>query len=447
VFLSGIGLVWGVLRELIWGLDVALLVAAVIDLRLTPPPDRLEIDRELPERAGLSREFRRVLRIAHPRAGGLRVRVHEQFPSSFEVLRRWEEEGEVEGVSDDPTGGEDRAHFDRSGHTELVRVYRSSLRGLFRFGDLRVRVRGRFGLVERQARVSGPQEIAVEPALTGLRRTLRLAASDRWFDLGVRLLRQRGGETEFESLREYVPGDEVRRVDWKAFARRGKPMVRQYQVERGQELILLVDGGRRMRASGSEGRGLGWTKLDWAIDTALQLAAVALSKGDRVGGAIFDRRLKVWVAPARRGRQLSRLSEAFFPQQPTANDADLARALRELAVRHRRRATVLVVSDVADPLSIDHQRRALAAASRRHRIIFAALDDPEVRAAAAGEGVGAAERAAALDLVEDRRRALRLLAGSGARVLDALPAELAAPMLAAWLEERRGEGRGVGRRA
>ena len=425
-----------------WILDALLVVAAAIDFFLTPRPDRLEIDRHLPERVGLSREFRRELRLVDRRAAGLQVRVHEQFPAPFAVRRRSVDGVEVEVDGEDPTGGEDVGRFDATGEVRFTRVYRSHLRGLFRFGDLRVRVRGRLGLIERQRRLAGPQELAVEPALEGLSRTLQLAASDRWFDLGVRLLRQRGGEMEFESLREYVPGDEVRRVDWKAFARRGKPMVRQYQIERGQELILLVDGGRRMRAAGSGGKSTGWTKLDWAIDTALQLGAVALSKGDRVGAALFDRRLRKWVAPARRGRQLSRLIEALFPQQPTADDADLARALRELAARHRRRATVLIISDVADPLSVDIQRRALAAASRRHRIVFAALDDPEVRAAAKGEGVSAAERAAALDLIEDRRRALRLLSGSGARVLDALPADAAAPLLAAWLEERQGAGRG-----
>ena len=253
----------------------------------------------------------------------------------------------------------------------------------------------------------------------------------------MRLLRRRGGETDFESLREYVHGDDVRRVDWKAFARRGKPMVRQYQVERGQELVLLVDCGRRMRITTAHGRLRGWTKLDWAIDAALELAAVALSKGDRVGGAAFERGLTTWVAPAKSGRQLTRLSRSLFGLQPSAHDSDLARALRELAVRHRRRATVILISDVADPYSVDAQRRALASASKRHRLVFAALDDPGLRAAAGGTGAAPPVRAAALELMGDRRRALRALAGTGVRVLDTLPAEAAAPLLAAWLDERR----------
>jgi uncharacterized protein (DUF58 family) len=326
--------------------------------------------------------------------------------------------------------------LDQDGRCTLARRHRAHLRGHFALGDLRVRVRGPWGLVERQCRFEGELEIAVEPALLRLSETLRLAASDRWQDLGVRTLRRRGVSMEFESLREYVPGDELRHLDWKAFARRGKPMVRSYQVERGQELILLVDCGRRMRAPGGAGERAAWTKLDWALDAALELAAVALAKGDRVGAAAFERELVAYVPPDRGARALARLSGALFPLQASEKDGELGHALRALAVRHRRRATVVVLSDVADPLSLDEQRTALRAASRRHRVIFAALDDPELRAAAESDA-DPALRAAALELAAERTRSLRALATSGARVLDALPAEAAAPMLAAWLDERR----------
>ncbi|MCZ6596781.1 MAG: DUF58 domain-containing protein [Planctomycetota bacterium] len=427
-------------------LDAGLLVAAGLDWFLTPAPKRCIVERTVPETVGLSNRFERRtrLRFDPPTSRPLEVEVHEEFPPAFEVCARTGRGGleelsgaaGVAGDSGDPSGGPDLAVL-KDGEVEIVRIYRSHVRGVHRLGDLRLRIRGPLGLVERQRRLYGSQHVAVEPALTNLKQTLRLAASERWFDLGVRKLRRRGGRTEFESLRDYVQGDDPRHVDWKAFARRGKPTVRQFQEERGQELILVVDCGRRMRATTVRGRRRGWTKLDWALDAALQLAAVALSKGDRVGAAAFDQRIHVFVAPARSSRQLARLNGALFHLQPGEGASDLERALRELAVRHRRRALVIVLSDVADPFSVDHQRRALAAASKRHRLIFAALDDPSVRSAAAGEDVSAAERAAALELVEDRRLALRRLAVIGVRVLDALPAEAAGPLLAAWLDERR----------
>ena len=407
----------------------------------TPDPASLSVERELPIRVGLGRTFERTLRVAGKGVGGLRCEVHESFPGPFIVVSR-----SVDGSSAppargaggdgfDPSGGPDRGRFEGE-EIAFARALCSRRRGVFRFGAVRVALRGRLGLVVRQSRWLGTQEIAVLPALDGLDRTLRLAASERWRDLGVRLLRRGGGETEFESLRSYVPGDDVRRVDWKAFARRGRPMVRTYQVERGQELFLLVDAGRRMRIVCEDGEGRGWTKLDWALDAALQLAAVALGRGDRVGCAAFTHGLEGFTAPARGSRQLERLLQSLFHRQASTEEADLSRALRELAIRHRRRATVVVLSDVADPLSVDAQRRALAAAARHHRIVFCALDDPDLRGAL-DPGARADLRAAAFELAAARVRSFRRLRGTGIRVLDPLPAEAAAPLLSAWLAERR----------
>ena len=234
-------------------------------------------------------------------------------------------------------------------------------------------------------------------------------------------------------------GDDIRSVDWKAFARRGKPIVREYQEERGQELILLLDCGRRMAATTASGRLRGWTKLDHALDAGLQLAAIALQRGDRVGALAFDDRVRTWVPPRRGARQVSRLFEALFDIEPRETAFDLARALREVAIRHRRRATIAILSDVADPLSIEHQSRALSHGSRNHSILLAALDDPSLRDAAEGPPGNhpRAVRAAAMHLAGERRASLRRLAAPGVRVIDTLPAEAAGPLLAAWLEARR----------
>lgn len=439
--------------------DLGALALVAIDLLFTPRPERLGVARRLPRTAGLSNAFTRALVVdpapAGGRASGLRFEVSEEFPACFEVVARSVATADgtqrAEPDRGDPSGGPDAGVLG-DGELVLERDYRSRLRGVHALGDLRLRLRGPLGLVERTARMGGEQTIAIEPALAGLKRTLKLAASERWWELGVRKLRRRGGQTEFESLRQYVHGDDVRRIDWKAFAKRGRPTVRQYQEERGQELVLLIDSGRRMRATAAEDRLRGWNKLDWAIDAALELAAVALQKGDRVGIAVFDARIRAFVAPTRGARQLARLREAVFHLHPSEAESDLGRALREVAARYRRSAMVVVLSDVADPLSVDAQRRALASASKRHRLVFAGLDDPSLRRIADGLPAPRAEdadvldedplpavalRAAAFELIEDRRRALRRLAGSGVRVLDAVPAEAAGPLLAAWLDERR----------
>ncbi len=426
-----------------WGLDLALLLACAIDFLRTPSPSRLDVARSLPARAGLTMEFQRVVELRGLLGAGLRVELREEFSPDLEVVTRtWEGRAGAAPVAQDPTGGADSARVqpdgERAAVTRLIRVYRSRRRGVQQVGALRLRLTGPLGLVQRQAMLHGEQQLAIEPALVDLDSILALAASERWQDLGLRQLRRRGGASEFESLRDYVAGDDPRLVDWKAFARKGRPIVREFQAERGQELLLLVDAGRRMASVTSEGATSGWTKLDHALDSALELAAVALQAGDRVGIAVFDSRLRVYVPPARGRRQFPRLREAVFSELPAGVETDLARALREVSVLHRRRANVIVISDVADPLSVPLQRAALSSGSRRHKLILATLDDPALRRVTEGSWEARpAERAAAFALEEERHQALVGLRRSGARVLDSLPAESAGTLLRAWLETRR----------
>jgi len=438
-----VGAVWLPQVRFVIALSLGLLLLfMVFDMLLTPSPRRLEVQRRMPERVGLSNDFERVVSIeADSQLGfkeGLELELWEECSPALEVRARTQSGQSEPPAPGDPTGGPDHGTLPRSGVLELTRVYRASRRGIEGVGDLRVRLTGPLGLVQRQVRLTGELTVAVEPALLGLSNTLRLAASERWRDLGVRHVRRRGGLTEFESLRDYVHGDDVRQVDWKAFARRGRPTVREYQEEHGQELLLLVDSGRRMGATTAEGAERGWTKLDHALDTALQIAAVALDRGDRVGVCVFDASLRAFVPPGRGARQLARLSRAVFDIQHSTLDSDLEGALREVGVRQRRRAMLLILSDVADPLSVDSQRRALQVGARHHKVLFAGLDDPSLRHAAEGRGgERTAVRAAALGLVAEREAGLRQLARSGVRVLDTLPAEAAAPLLAAWLDARR----------
>ena len=437
--------VWAPARAVVGALDVLLLGLLVVEFLRTPSPACLDVERDVPTKVGLDVEFGRVLRVRTagcPALAGRAVELREAFPADFEVRGCTVDGRAAPPVSGDPTGGPDRGRLPEVGGVlELERRYRGRVRGARSVGDLRLRVRSPLGLLQRQARFRGPQEILVQPALNGLRRTLRLVAAERWRDLGVRALQRRGGMTEFESLRDYVHGDDVRLVDWKAFARRGRPTVREFQVERGQELVLLVDCGRRMAPRIAEGPGRGWSKLDHALDAALELAAVALQEGDRVGLLAFDAGVRAWVPPHRGSRALAGMIDAVFDLEARGVEANLERALREVAIRHRRRALLVVLSDVADPRSLERQRAILAQAGRRHRVVFAALDDPSVRAVADGarepSPADSALRAAAAHLCLERRRGLERLAGVGVRVLDALPAEAAGSLLAEWLGARR----------
>ncbi len=427
-----------------WLVLLALLGAALVDFQRLIAARSISVQRTTPTRIGLSQEFARTLTLSAPKSRFLDVEVREQFPASFTVSSRT-----TQGVSQsapaalDPTGGPDSATIAADGSARLERSYRPARRGVEALGEVRLRVSGPLGLLQREKRFAARQEIRVRPALASLRRTLKLAESERWRDLGVHRLHRMGGQVEFESLRDYAHGDDRRHVDWKASARRGRPTVRQFDVERGQELWILIDCGRRMDARTSAAGLKGWSKLDHGLDAALELAGVALDRGDRVGALAFDDSLRAFV-PSRRGRaQFARLEEALFGLSARERESDLARALREVAVRSPRRALVLIVSEVADPLSSAEQCAALASASRRHRVIFAALDDPDLDDDASFSAASfsaldrAALRAAAFAARAERDAALAVLRTSGARVLRALPAESAGLMLGAWLDERR----------
>lgn len=422
---SAIALAWPAVSLLLWAIDGLLLGTALVDLIWVLREPTPAVERRIPRRAGLGRRFVRVLELeTQP---GRPLRVHEEYGPLLERL-------------DDGAALEVTA--DAQGRSRIETPFQARVRGVHAFARLRIAKRSALGLWWRQTLYAGTQTLEIEPPLTRLRETLELAASERWRDPGVKYLRRRGGLSEFESLREHVTGDDVRLVDWKAFAKRGRPIVREFQEERGQELILLFDCGRRMALPGGEpatdagqGQLFGWTKLDHALDTGLQLAAVALRQGDRVGAMAFGAGVLRWVAPARSSKQLERLRDALFDLCVSEDEPPLDRILAELALRHRRRAYVVIFSDIADPLSLSEQRRALSAASRRHTLLFVALDDPELRAARRS---GDAWLAAAVEeLRAERAAGARALEGGGVRVLDALPAESALPLLSAWLALRR----------
>lgn len=428
-------------------IDLALILGVTVEWFRTPRVESLEVERDLPIRIGLGRTSERRLRLRLPEGtprrhrSEYRVWVHEATPLEVEAVpsEGATAHGGNREASDEvpPEGGE----LDSGTTLELVRTYRFRRRGRHAFGPLRIRLQSPWGWIERTSRWNGQASVDVEPALPGLARALELSASDRWQDLGVRRLPRRGGRTEFESLRRWVAGDDRRQVDWKATARRGFVTVRESREERGQELWIAVDLGRPMAEAGAVSPSpdyAGWTRLDHALDAALTLASIALQQGDRVGIVAFDRRTRVSVA-ARRGKaHFATLKGRVFDLQPSPGPSDVGRALRELGTRHRRRAVVVVLSEVEDPLSAESQRRGLEHAAGHHRVVFAGFEDRGLLEASRGGHGDPRRRLAAAMEHGDRERAFGTLGKGRVRVLAPLPADACGQLLGAWLSARRG---------
>jgi uncharacterized protein (DUF58 family) len=395
--------------------DLLLAGAAFLDWLLTPAARRVGAVRLTPDRLSVLSAQPVALLVRNRSAMALRVRVRDGVPESFDR--------DAEELSGTVTPeGEARWEYRVTPRT----------RGAFAWGPIHLRYRSPLGLWEVQARLDAPGRSPVYPSLAALDRYHLLARANRLETLGIRKVRLRGGAWEFESLRDYAPGDDVRLIDWKATARRRKVIVRNQEAERNQTVLLLVDCGRLMNAEVD-----GVAKLDHAVNTALLLAHVALARGDRVGLCTFSRAVHAWVAPRGHRAQMRLLTEALYDLRGDFTETDHGRCLRLLATRHPKRALLVVLTDFVDAETAAEMIAHLQLAARRHVVLFAALKDPLLERAARGRPAAPLEgfrKAAAVELLHERREVLERLRQQGAHVLDAEPAGVTPPLINRYLE-------------
>jgi len=305
-------------------------------------------------------------------------------------------------------------------------------RGRGRFGDLHLRVLGPLGLLWRQSRRPAPGAVRVFPDFRGMSRYGALARRRALELLGARPARRRGGGTEFEALRPYYQGDDVRRMDWKATAKRGRPIVREYREERSQRVVLVLDSGRRMLA-----RVGGQAKFDHALHAALGVAHVAEAYGDRVGCMAYAEQVVKLLPPERSPGAARRLAHLLYDVEPRAVEPDLNTALAQLAMKSRKRALLVLFTDLADEDSARQMLKSLSVIGRRHLPVCVLLRDEDVvelarRIPRTIDEVY--ERAVAADLLEGRRKAIRALRRHGVLVADVPASEAGATAVSAYLE-------------
>ncbi len=306
-------------------------------------------------------------------------------------------------------------------------------RGRFRAAEVHLRLSGPLGLAQRQYTFDAPGEWKVFPNLAGVTHYRLLALRGRLREAGHRHLRLRGAGTAFESLREHLPGEDRRRVDWKATARRGRLIARNYEVERSQSVVLMVDAGRLMTAEVDRG----FPRLEYALNAALVLAHVAVSRDDRVGALVYADRVQGFSPPDRGRGALDRVTSILAAAEGRLVEPDVGAAFRQLASRGRKRSLLVLFTEVVDaeisaPL-IAHASRAAG----RHLALVVTLRDLALEAmerAVPGDADGAYRKAAAAELLQQREQALALLRRHGVAVLDASPRGLTAAVIDRYLE-------------
>ncbi len=416
VAVAGAAFLWR--PEVAWALNLVILALVVregVRLGRIPLP---EVERRVAPRVELGGEV--PVEVAFSGAPGLRL--------------QWTDDPGP-GLVRDPSGPGSvtltAEPFGRGTAEDGYRV-RGEARGPTHLGALHLRILGPLGLLWRAARIDRMDPVTVQPGIRALRER-RLPGMRTLVAPGSHRVRFRDGGREFARLREYVRGDDPRRVDWKATARKGHLVVREYEAERSQNLVLAVDAGRLM----TEGIGER-SRLDHALAGALLLADAARAHGDQVGLLLFADTVQRWVPPG--GHTLSAVADHLAGVEGRTAEPDYPEAFRLLARDLRRRSLVVLFTDVVDPRSSRTLLAHLARSARQHLPVLVAIRNPELDRAAlapADDPAGVYRRAAAEELVEEREVALRGLRRRGVLVADVLPDQVLGAALERYAEVKR----------
>ncbi|MGE5803526.1 MAG: DUF58 domain-containing protein [Gemmatimonadota bacterium] len=309
-------------------------------------------------------------------------------------------------------------------------------RGRDASGSLFVDSIGPLGLGRRRVRFELPWEVVVYPPLVSVRLRASVAEALRRRDAGMKAIRQLGEGRLFESLREWVPGDDLRHIDWKATARRGKVITRQYEAERRQQVLLVLDTGRLMTADVAAGVA----RLDFAVQAALELAYAAAQHDDNVGIMTFADGVQHFVAPERGRTGVRRVLDVLAEVEPKLVEPDYPGAFRYLAARNRKRALTVLFTDVIDRFASDALVANVATLRPRHLPLAVTLRNPELDAVATQRPVtprDAFRKAAAEELLHAREEALGHMRRAGVLVIDVTPERAAQAVVAKYLDLKR----------
>jgi uncharacterized protein (DUF58 family) len=288
------------------------------------------------------------------------------------------------------------------------------------------------GWWRRQVRLPNPGEVAVFPNVVAIKRVQLTLRRGLRAMVGLRRTRPPGASTAFAGLRDYVRGDDVRRVSWTATARRDRPVVVEVEAERGQQVMIALDCGRLMTAPAGE-----LDKLDHAVNAALMLAWVAQAYGDRVGLMTFDDHVTNFIKPERGSSQIRRLTEALYSIKADFVEPDFGHAFTHLALRLGRRSMVVVLTDVQDPEASKELVAHCLRLAARHLVLVVAMSDPAVMRArdqSITSSARAYEWAAAEEFVASRRQSFELLRRGGVLGLDVVAGSLSPALVERYLE-------------
>ncbi|HRW07143.1 MAG TPA: DUF58 domain-containing protein [Caldilineaceae bacterium] len=400
---------------LLWFLFVGALLVA--DWRLGPQPPDWTLTRHHEDRLSLAAENPITISILLRYWGrSVPIWVRDEAPPTFRYLA---ESYLLSAVA--------VPHEEISVHYRLY----PPRRGNYHFGDLHVRWQTPLGLWRRQTRLPAAEPVKVYPNLVDVRKYDLLLRKNRLWELGLRNTRLRGTGTEFERLRDYLPDDEYRRINWKATARRGTPMSIEYETERSQNIMVLLDIGRMMRSPVGD-----VAKLDYAINAILLLAYVSAQKGDKIGLLVFADDVERWVAPRSGKGQFHHMLEQLYAVESLAVEPNYRNAFRYFAARQHKRSLVLVFTDLTSSVSTADLLAQMGRLRQGHLPLLVTMRDPTVQQMAhqpVEDSASLYQRTVAEQLLNERQLALEQLTHRGVLTLDVSADQLSLALINRYL--------------
>ena len=405
-----------VLQYIVLAFDVGLIAAALADYFSS---------RGIAADINIRRTFDKRFAIGDP--AEVTLNVENLSPRSLSV--RLKDEYPAEMVLNDPR----EVEFDLASHTAADFSYSLTppRRGRYHFGRTAVRYLSRLGLVWCQADLGSSQSVKVYPNMRRAREIELRALGARSFLSIQRRAVRRGEGREFESMRDYVRGDELRHISWTATARRSKITTRQYQIERDQTVIIALDAGRLMT-----GRIGDETKFDTALHAGLALMSACARAGDNCGLVVFGRRIRKSIAPRRGIEHIDAVLEALHDLEPELIEPSYARAFQHIASNSKKRSFVVILTDLVDRDSSRELINSLKLLRPRHLPLVATIGDRDLNAAVshAPEDIkDVFTQSSAEEIIHQREAALKLVESLGGLALDVTAQTLAPKLLEAYL--------------
>lgn len=403
--LAGFGLV----------VNLAIIAIALVDLLLTPPKNRIVIERTV---AGtLSVGARNPVRLL--------VQNRNRTAIHLELSDEYPQPADVEDLPQQATLGPWKEH-------EFLYLLKPHRRGRARFERIHLRYPSRFGLWWIREERELVDEVRVYPDIRAVNQYELMAQRNRLSEMGLKMHRLRGQGSEFERLRDYRFEDELRQLDWKATAKHNRLISREFNVERNQNIVIMLDAGRSMR---NESDGI--SHLDRGLNASIMLSYIALGQGDNVALTAFSSQIERAVRPVRGKPGVQTIVRHTFDLEPSTHVADYSLAVEDMRRRHRKRSLVILITHVVDEQHLNSVGRYFRTLVSPHLVLCVFLHDPAMTRLANRIPSGDLESfqvAGAAEMMAAHTRQVARLRESGVLVLETLPEHLTADVINQYLE-------------